>query len=604
VTAFQGRLSDWTREILQDSPELATLAGASPSEAGGAYNNHLDDRSPEALEARRSAAIRRYAELRAIDTRGLSADDRLTYDVLREQFEGAADGAAFAYGDFSPVGDGAGIQPYVLNQMSSAFIDLPSFLDQRHTIASLADAQAYLSRLHDAARAIDGETERAQADAQAGVRPPLSIIDETLALLDQMRSQPAAEQPYVVSLQHKLDALVARAAPAQRPALQQQTQVLLAQAQAIVADEITPAYARAAIFLRADRGNATDDAGVWRLPGGADYYAAALRIETTTDLTPDQIHRIGLDRVQELNTQLDIALRRVGLTEGAVGQRLSQMTADPRYAYPNTDEGRAQLMADVRTRLGRMLQLTPQWFGHLPHARFEVRRVPAFAEDGQPGAYYSAPSVDGSTPGIYFINLRNLSEMTKIDLPTQDFHEAIPGHHFQVSLAQEQTGAPLLRRLIAFNAYAEGWALYAEQLADEEGFYENDPVGRIGYLRWQLWRAARLVVDTGIHAMRWTRQQAIDYLAATTGDAPGAIASEVDRYVVSPGQACGYELGRREIVRLREQARNDLGPDFDLRGFHDAVLLHGELPLNVLDRVVEDWEPQQRRLAERERRRH
>jgi uncharacterized protein (DUF885 family) len=249
------------------------------------------------------------------------------------------------------------------------------------------------------------------------------------------------------------------------------------------------------------------------------------------------------------------------------------------------------------------MERAPQWFGRMPRAPLEVRPVPAFAEAGQPGADYNPPSLDGAAPGIYYVNLRDLSEMTRIDLPTQDYHEAAPGHHFQIALAQEMTDAPLLRRLISFNAYSEGWGLYAEQLADEQGFHEGDPIGRIGYLRWQLWRAARLVVDTGLHALGWTRQQAIDYLIATTGDAPGVIVTEVDRYIVWPGQACGYELGRGEIMRLREVARNELGPDFDLRGFHDAVLLNGEAPLGVLDDLVRDWIPEQRRLAERERRR-
>jgi uncharacterized protein (DUF885 family) len=366
---------------------------------------------------------------------------------------------------------------------------------------------------------------------------------------------------------------------------------------------VLPAHQRALSFVRAERGNASETASVAGLPRGADFYEAALRIETTTSLTPADIHRIGRARVGALNRELDIALRRLGMTEGPVGARLSQLTADPRYQYEDSDAGRAQLIADVEARVNRVLERAPQWFGRLPQAPLEVRRVPLFAEAGSPGAYYNAPTLDGSQPGIYFINLRNLAEMTRIDLPTQDFHEAVPGHHFQIALAQELTETPLLRRLISFNAYSEGWGLYAEQLADEQGFNEGDPAGRIGYLRWQLWRAARLVVDTGLHAQNWSRQQAIDYLVQTTGDVPGVIATEVDRYIVWPGQACGYELGRREIVRLREVAQTELGPDFDLRGFHDAVLLNGEVPLSVLERLVRDWIPRQRRLAERERQR-
>jgi uncharacterized protein (DUF885 family) len=390
---------------------------------------------------------------------------------------------------------------------------------------------------------------------------------------------------------------------AERTQIEQRNLAFLARAEQIMGQNVIPAHQRAAAFLRSQRALADDSPSVSRLPNGEQFYAAALRIETTTELTPQQIHQIGRERVAALTTQLDIALRRVGLTEGTVGARLSQLTADPRHAYPATDEGRAQLMADVRARIARVMERAPTWFGRMPRAPLEVRRVPEFLEATQSGAYYNSPSLDGSTPGIYFINLRNLSEMTKIDLPTQDFHEAAPGHHFQIALAQELTELPLLRRLMGFNAYSEGWGLYAEELADEQGFHEGDPIGRIGFLRWQLWRAARLVVDTGLHSQNWTRQQAIDYLLNTTGDAPGVVVSEVDRYIVWPGQACGYEIGRREIMRLREQSRNALGPDFDLRGFHDVVLLSGEVPLGVLGQLVQDWIPEQRRAAERERNR-
>ncbi|MBL8538142.1 MAG: DUF885 domain-containing protein [Hyphomonadaceae bacterium] len=601
LSAFEGRLSDWAREILSDSPELATQAGVSTDAAGGPYGDRLDDRSLVAVEARRSAALRRNVELISFDAGDLNAADRLTFSVLRDQFAAAAQGADFAFGDFTPLG---GMKPYVLNQLDSAFLTLPSFLDERHDIRSTADAEDYLLRLRQVAAAIDAETARARADAQAGVRPPLFIMDATLRLLDDAIAQPLAAQPYIVSFRRKLDQLAATESDAsRRAAADQRNLAFLARADGIVRDSIIPAHQRAAAFLRSDRANAGDDPGVMRLPRGQEYYAAALRIETTTSLSPSEIHTIGLARVAALNNQLDIALRRLGLTEGAVGARLAQLTVDPRYQYEDSDAGRAQLIADVQARVARMMERAPQWFGALPRAPLEVRRVPPFAETTQPGAYYSPPSINGETPGVYYINLRDLSEMTRIDLPTQDFHEAVPGHHFQVALAQEIDDAPLLRRLIAFNAYGEGWGLYAEQLADEAGFYDGDPAGRVGYLRWQLWRAARLVVDTGLHAKGWSRQQAIDYLAETTGDAPGTIVSEVDRYVVWPGQACGYELGRREIERLREAARNELGPDFDLRGFHDAVLLRGEVPLSVLDTLVRDWIPQQRRLAARERRR-
>ncbi len=586
MTAFDGRLSDWTREILADSPELASLAGVSEAQAGGSFSARLDDRSPAAVDARRGAALRRYAELRALDGAQLSPAAQLTHAVLEQHFGNAVGVAAFNFGRFAPL-DGA--QPYVLNQLDSAFIGLPSFLDERQGAGDDAEIEAYLQRLSAVATAIDQETAHARADAAAGVRAPGFIMDATAAVLDEILRTPLGAQPYLTSLAAKLGA--------------QPNAAVLARAQAIVGDAIVPAHQRALAFLRSDRANASEDAGVWRLPAGEDYYAAALKLETTTALSPAQVHAIGRERVGALTRALDIALRRVGLTDGEVGPRLAALSADPRHRYPDSDEGRAQLIADVQGRVARMLERAPQWFGRLPSAGLEVRRVPTFAEASQPGAYYNSPSLDGQTPGIYYVNLRDLSEMTRVDLPTQDYHEAVPGHHFQVALAQELTDAPLIRRLVWFNAYSEGWGLYAEELADELGFYDGDPVGRIGFLRWQLWRAARLVVDTGLHAERWTRQQAIDYLTQVTGDAPGTIATEVDRYVVWPGQACGYELGRREIARLRETARNALGPDFDLRGFHNAVLLNGEVPLSVLGDLVRDWIPEQRRLAERERRR-
>ncbi len=587
-SAFDGRVQDWTSELLADSPELATRAGVDEAIAGPGFKARLDDRSADAVERRRGAAERRYAELRAIDQASLQPDEKITYSALDALFSAAADGARFPYGDFSQLG---GMSPYVLTQLDGAYLDLPDFLDTRHVVRDFADAQAYLTRLALVPGVIDAETQRARADGDAGVIAPDFIIDRALANLDGMIGTPAAQLAYASSFRTKLAALApATAAQAE----QQRAAQMYAEAERITRERIVPAMQRQAAALRALRARATSDAGVWKLPNGAAYYAAALRLNTMSDLTPAQIHDIGRQRVAALTQELDVALRRMGLAQGTVGQRLATMTADPRYAYPETDEGRAQLMADVRARIDHVMQLAPRWFQTMPRAPLEIRRVPPASEDAQSGAYYEPPALDGSSPGIYYINLRSLAEMTRIDLPTQDYHEAAPGHHFQIALARERGDLPLLRRLMSFNSFSEGWALYAEQLADEQNLYEADPVGRIGFLRWQLWRAARLVVDTGLHDKRWTRQQAIDYLTQTTGDTPGVIVSEVERYVVWPGQACSYEIGRREIAALRDEARNQLGPDFDLRGFHEAVLHEGELPLATLRQQVTAWIAQRR----------
>ncbi|MET0182505.1 MAG: DUF885 domain-containing protein [Caulobacterales bacterium] len=585
-SAFDGRVRDWTADILAESPELATSAGVGEDIAGAGFALRLDDRSGEAMERRRTAAIRRLAELRAIDADTLSKDEAVTYSALDELFAANAAAAQFEFGDFNPLG---GAAPYVLNQLDSAYLTLPSFFDTRVGVTSLQDAENYVARLGDVAGAIDSETARLRADAERGVIPPSFIIQRTIESLEQVIGTPVTNQAYVASLRDKLTPLAAPAADGTPNPAARRAQSLITQAEQITQTRIIPAHQRQAQALRAIFPRSREDAGVWRLPEGDAYYRATLKVETTTDLSPEEIHQIGRARVAELTQQLDISLRRMGMAQGSVGERLRTMTADPRYAYADSDEGRAQLLGDVRARVERVMQMAPQWFSHLPRAALEVRRVPAAAEGGAPGAYYDPPSLDGSTPGIYYINLRNLSELTRIDLPTQDYHEAVPGHHFQIALARERADLPLLRRLMSFNAYSEGWALYAEQLADEQDLYRRDPIGHIGYLRWQLWRAARLVVDTGIHAKRWTREQAIQYLSDTTGDTPGVIVSEVERYIVWPGQACSYELGRREIAALRERARNRLGPDFDLRGFHDAVLREGELPFSTLRQQVDAY---------------
>jgi len=599
ATAFDGFVADATREIIADSPELATRAGLGPEIAGAGFKTRLDDRSAIAVDRRRTMALRLDAQLRGFDRAALEEDEQLTFDVLEAQFRAAAGGAAFTYGRF----DEESFSPYVLNQLDSAFLTLPDFLDTRHEVKTLLDARDYVGRLGQVATAIDAETQRARLDVASGVTPPDFVIDRTLAALESLISTASGELTYTTALRRKLEAVVGPLSPfpppppgvaqpetsGQNPVELARARELLSQAEAIIATRIQPAHARAAAFLRSIRAAAPHDAGVGRLRDGAAFYKAALAQQTTTALTPEEIHAIGLRQVQALLGELDGALRVQGLTEGPAGQRLAAFSSDPRHQYPATEEGRAELIAAVNARVQGILARAPEWFGTLPKANLEVRRAPAMLEASQSGAYYESPSLDGTQPGIYYINLRDMAQMTKIDLPTQDFHEAVPGHHFQIALAQEREKLPLLRRIMGFNAFAEGWGLYAEQLVDEMGFYQNDAIGRIGFLRWRLWRAARLVVDTGLHAKGWSREQAIAYLLEVTGDNPAVVVSEVERYAVWPGQACGYEIGRIEIERLREKAQRGLGPRFDLKKFHDIVLLNGSLPLPVLEQQVDAW---------------
>jgi uncharacterized protein (DUF885 family) len=354
----------------------------------------------------------------------------------------------------------------------------------------------------------------------------------------------------------------------------------------IVEDKIAPAMDRQIAELAYQRGDARSEAGVWKLPDGEAYYAWALRAGTTSKLTPDEVHAMGLEQVRALQARMDTLLKAQGLTQGTVGARMKALGEDPKNLFPNTDAGRAQILdylngrvADIRTRL-------PRAFATLVPGNLLIKRVPVEIQDGAPGGYAGAGSIDGTVPGNYYINLRDTGIWPRYALPTLTYHEGIPGHIWQGEYTYK---LPLVRSLLAFNAYSEGWALYSEQLADELGAYDDDPLGRLGYLQSIAFRACRLVVDTGVHAKRWTRQQAIDWFVTTNGSTQQEVSGEVDRYCAWPGQACGYKVGHSEIVRLRTKAQAALGARFDLRTFDDAVVMGGNVPLTQLEGVIDAY---------------
>ena len=346
--------------------------------------------------------------------------------------------------------------------------------------------------------------------------------------------------------------------------------------------------------LRRVRPRATHDAGVWRLPQGADYYAYALRYATTTAMTPQEVHQLGLEKMADLTARADAILRTQGMTQGSVAQRLRAMGKDPRFIYPNTDAGKAKLIAELNAQIVQMQRRLPEMFGRLPRTLVEIRRVPPEIEAGATAGYYQIPAADGSRPGAYYINLRDTAENPRWTLPTLTYHEATPGHHHQIALAQEATGIPRLRRLPAYSVYTEGWGLYAEQLADEMGAYADDPFGRLGYLQSYMFRAARLVVDTGLHHMRWSREKAIQYMNDALGTPERGNITEVERYCVWPGQATSYMVGQTRWVATREKARKALGDKFDIRAFHDTALAAGAMPVSVLESMIDRWVAAQR----------
>jgi uncharacterized protein (DUF885 family) len=563
---LDGMLTRWFDEDIADSPEFATNLGIDTGERA-ALRARLSDESLAEVAAEAEQAARRLAELRAFGRAGFSAEGELNYDIAEFRQSVAAEGGKFRFGEL-----GGRPAPYVLSQLGGAYYSVPDFLDSQHPIVTDADAQAYVARLEGFARQLGQEAERLRHDVSIGVVPPDFVLDKTISNIEALRRTPAAETTLVKSLARRT----------KEKGLPDYT----AQATALVNGPIAQGLDRQLAELRRIRPQATHDAGVWRLPGGESYYRHGLRFNTTTNYTPEEIHRIGLDQVADLQSRLDTLLKAEGYTKGSVGERLNVLNKEERFLYPNTDAGRAELLASLNQQVAEIQPLLPRMFNVLPKTGVEIKRVPPSIDAGAPGGYAQGPSLDGSRPGAYYINLKDTHEWPKWALPTLTWHEAVPGHVFQGTIAREAGELPLYRRTRGFAAYNEGWALYAERLADELGVYADDPFGKIGFLQSYLFRAVRLVVDTGIHHKRWSREQAIRYMVDNAAEPEGSAAREIERYCVWPGQACAYKLGETVISRLRAEAEAKGG--FDIKRFHDAVILGGSMPLTVLERRVRE----------------
>ena len=558
--------------MLRHSPEMATGLGLDTGER--AYlKSRLGDSSPAGKMAQYQALLDHLPQLRAIDRDQLQGRDRAWLDTVRWLGDRMAEEATMPYGGIGGYGYPV---PYVLSQLTGSYQEVPDFLDSQHKIETREDAQAYVSRLEDFARNVNFEVDKARADAGRGVVPPTYIIDKALTQTRALRNERGEEAGLVRSLVRRAGEKGIEGDWA-------------TQASAIVDGRLAAALDRQIALLDELRRGAGTSPAAGRLPDGERFYNLCLRFHTSTSLTPDQAHEIGLRQMAELTAEVEPLLRREGLTRGSAGDRINQLRAQERYLYPNTDAGRAQLLADVERQMEAVRARMPEYFNTIPTSPMEVKRVPPAIEVGAPRGYAQGPSLDGSRPGAYYINLVDTRIWPKWALPTLTYHESIPGHLWQGSIVLENESIPLLHRNIGIPAYGEGWGLYSEQLADEIGMYRDFPTGRIGMIQSFMYRAARVVMDTGMHAKGWSREQSIRYFTENVGLDPISATSEVERYVVWPGQACSYKIGHNEIVRLREQARAQLGPRFDIKGFHDAVLLNGDMPLEVLATVVQDW---------------
>ncbi|MBS0422070.1 MAG: DUF885 family protein [Proteobacteria bacterium] len=554
---------------LKRDPERATELGVDNG-ARAALKGRLRDESLEGFAARVTAAESGLRLLKSVNRDGLTATERINYDSVLYEREAQLALLRFRFGSL-----GYHPSPYVISQRSGAYQSVPEFLDTQHQIAGVGDAEAYLSRVSAFAVQLDQETQRLRHDSAAGVRPPDFILDLALGQMAAL-NKPAGQTVIVTSIARRARSLGLSASFGEK-------------AERLFDQRVRPALHRQIAAVQAIRTSATHEAGVGRFAAGPAFYAAALKSNTTTSLSPAEVHQLGLDQAAEIGGRLDAVLELRGLTQGTIAKRIQALYADPDSFFPNTDAGKAEAIRYCNGRLDAIRPRLTRVFKSLPPYRFEVRRVPAQLEAGASAASSESPSLDGSRPGIVYINLHNSAEWPKWSLATTIFHEGLPGHQLQGGLALSQRDLPLIRRGNGFSGYAEGWALYAEQLADEMGMYADDPASRIGYLRFQLFRAGRCVVDTGIHHLGWSRERAIRYLTELDGETAGFATREVERYCVEPGQACSYKLGHTVWTAQRAKAQKALGSRYDIRSFHEAGLACGRVPLEVLERVIEEW---------------
>ena len=552
---------DFTAEWLRLDPNRATMARYFTGEEQARVEREL---TPETLAWKRERiqlARRGLSQLRSFDRSRMTDKQRVSADVMQWQLQIVADEEPYL--DYT----------FPLEQFNGANFRIPLMLTVVHPLHSEQDARNYLAALGQASTRMGEATAEAQARAAKGILPPRFILQSTIKQMQQFIGVPATENPLVTSLDEKMASI--------ETIPQATRQGMRAQAEKTVADEVYPAWRKAIALLESQMAKATDDAGVWRFKQGPQVYAYALRRYTTTNLTADQIHEIGLQQVNMIETQMDSLLRRLGRTGGSVKDRIAKLRLDLIYPDPTSDQSREQIMTDIQQILSDAQKRSESLFDIRPKSAVIAEPFPRFSEASQ-AADYIPPALDGSRPGT-FQYPRRPDEMTKFGLRTLVYHETVPGHHFQVGLEVDDGALPGFRRVSALgiiSAFAEGWGLYAERLAAESGWYGDDLEGLLGELDSQLFRARRLVVDTGIHAKHWTRQQAIDY---------GIQPSEVERYTVWPGQACSYMVGELKIVELRDRAKKELGGKFSFQEFHNTVLETGEVPLEILERQVDGY---------------
>jgi len=553
-------------ELALGDPELLSTLRILEPMGINFHNNDLTDVSPEHGRQLLEKSKRDLATLRSYDYESLDESQQVSYDILDYYLQQGVDAEPFLFHN------------YPVNQLFGVQNDLPDFMVNIHQVTTVGEAEDYIARLQKVPVKFDQTLEGLQLRQDTGIVPPKFVVERVLGEMRNLIAVPPVENTLYTTFSEKLDGI---------SMLGEKREPLLADCAAAIEGSVYPAYQKLIDFMEKQLTIATEDDGVWKLPNSDAYYAYALRDQTSTQMTPEEVHQLGVQETARIQAEMDAILQSQGLTEGTVGERVTKLNADPRFLYTNDDAGREACLEDYRKIIDEVNTGINKVFDLRPAASVAVERIPEFRQDGAPGAYYQMPAMDGSRPGTFYANLRDMTSVAKFGMRTLAYHEAIPGHHFQIAIQQEIEG-PTFRKMPLFTAYIEGWALYAEQLAWEQGF-EEDPFDNLGRLQAEIFRAVRLVVDTGIHYKRWTRQQAIDYMVANTGMDVAEVTTEIERYIVNPGQACSYKVGMLKILELRKRAQDALGDRFDIKVFHNHVLANGALPLDVLEKIIDRY---------------
>ena len=567
----------YSRVFLQfalESPELLTQLRLLEQVGIRGHNAKLADRS-QAHEDEQFAKLKASFEtLNRYNADGAmtnaAGQDRISFEVLHHFLGNSVKGGPWR------------LHNHPVNQLFGVQSQLPNLLAQIQQVNDATDAGHYIARIGEFPRTMDQVIDSIKLRESKNIIPPKFTVEKVVEQIKGFIALGVKGNPIAVGFNEKLDKIPADKMDAAARA------AFVGRVEQGIERQVIPAYQKLLAQMESLRVKATRNDGVWALPDGDRYYQYMVESQTTTSLKAADIHETGLSEVARIGAEMDAILTATGFTSGTRAERMQTMAKSSSQVYADSDEGRAQILKDYQSIIDEITKGLDTYFITKPKAPVEVKRVPVFTEKTAPGAYYNPPPLDGSRPGVFYANLRDLSEQPKFSMRTLAYHEAVPGHHMQISIAQELKGLPLFRTVLPFTAYGEGWALYAEQLAWEAG-YQKEPLDNLGRLRDEMFRAVRLVVDTGIHAKKWTREQAIEYMMANTGMPNAEVVTEIERYFVMPGQALSYKVGMLKILELRERAKKTLGPKFNLREFHDEVLKNGSLPLTVLERVIDAW---------------